>query len=289
MNRNAIYAATAALAVAGLLLAATVARAAGERLIDTPELVVDVTATNITCAMPGEDYADFALTDDAATYRLLGYELPAGRERVAQGGISTVAWEPADAATLVTIEFSAPPLSNMITAVPGTADRRQTPQVIAGFGFDPAASARHTSPVLGSRQPGQAPQADPHGAYELPEFPPVKYSDALVTLKVHNADFREVLWLMSEIGRVSIVLDPYWADEPTGGRRTPGGGADPGSGGGDGNNPGYRPDGLPPTIPREGRGRLTLDFKDVPFDTALELILMSVDLYKVDIYPDSFD
>jgi len=287
MNKHAISAAAVLLA-AGILLA-TAARAAGERLIDTPELVVEMTAANISCVMPGEDYAGFELTDDQATYRLLGYELPAHRERVARGGIAYVSWEPAEGETQVRIEFSTPPVSNMISAMPGTAERPQTPQVIAGFGIDPAAAARSTSPVLGSRRSGQEPQGDQHGTYELPEFPPVKYSDALVTLRVHNADFREVLWLMSEIGRVSIVLDPYWADEPTGGRRTPGGGADPGAGGGGSNGPGYRPGNPPPTIPREGTGRLSLDFKDVPFDTALELILMSVDLYKVDIYPGSFD
>ncbi len=165
--------------------------------------------------------------------------------------------------------------------------RPGVPQVVAGFYFNPAEAQSRPYPVLGSRKPGSSSAAsDPHGGYELPELPESKYSDALVNLSVRNTDFRDVLWLMSEIGNVSIVLDPYWADEPTGSRREVGGGVDPGGGGGSEGGPGYRPAGqFNPAAPREGTGNLSLNFKDVPFDLALDLVIMSVGLVKVDIYP----
>jgi hypothetical protein len=106
-------------------------------------------------------------------------------------------------------------------------------------------------------------------------------------LKVRNVDFRDVLWLMSDIGGITIVLDPYWDDEPTGSRRQVGGGASGDGGGGAGGGGGFGTGGSPPPFaPREGTGRLTLNFQEVPFDQALDLILMTVGLVKVDIYPN---
>jgi hypothetical protein len=161
--------------------------------------------------------------------------------------------------------------------------------VIVGFTFEDGADG-HGYPVVGTQRPRHAEDEDVYGSYQLPKFPKVRYSDALVTLRVRNVDFRDVLWLMSEIGGVSIVLDPYWADEPTGSRRPPGGGADPGAGGGGESGPGFRGAGdYIPAAPREGTGLLSLNFEDVPFDLALDLIIMSVGLVKVDIWPGSFD
>jgi len=132
------------------------------------------------------------------------------------------------------------------------------------------------------------------GKYRLPPFDTkYKYSDILVSLNLQGADFREVLMFMSEISGLTIMLDPYWDDDPTGGRRRPGG---PGSAE------------LPPppesttlpgefrgagvfqaTIPREGIGSLTMNLVNVPFDLALDLILTSVNLKKIVIWPDTFD
>jgi len=277
-------------AAAAVLLLATAALAATDVLVAQPELTVTRGDGNELCAMPGSDYADLVIDDQHASFTLLGQALPAGSKLVRGAGIRRVSWEPSADATLVDIEFSRPPSYHLINAVAGTEDRPQTPQVLAGFGFEPNGADQRARPILGGSQAGGSHQPDEYGTYKLPEFPPVKYSDALITLDVRNTDFRDVLWLMSQIGNVSIVLDPYWADEPTGGPRTPGGGADPGSGGGGGGEPGFRPgDEFLPQVPREGTGRLTLSFKNVPFDTALELVLMSVGLYKVDIYPGSLD
>jgi hypothetical protein len=49
-------------------------------------------------------------------------------------------------------------------------------------------------------------------------------------------------------------------------------------------NPGIDPgDGFTPGLIRNGVGNLTLNFIDVPFAEALDLILMSVGLVKVDL------
>jgi len=141
------------------------------------------------------------------------------------------------------------------------------------------------------------------GQYEFPPFPyKYKYSDALVSLNVVNTDFRDVLMLLSEIGGVSIVLDPYWNDPPTGGRRRPGGpgglgGGGGGAGGGDGQGQGgggqqggFREAGIFQIRgPISGTGTLTVNFQNVPFDLALELVLTAVNLEKIDIYPGFFD
>lgn len=134
------------------------------------------------------------------------------------------------------------------------------------------------------------------GEYELPPFPyKYKYSDALVSLNVVNTDFRDVLMLLSEIGNISIVLDPYWNEPPTGGRRRPGGPGATGMGGGEagqggGQTAGYRgAEIFQIRQPLPGTGTLTLNFENVPFDLALDLILTAVNLEKIEIYPGFFD
>jgi hypothetical protein len=259
-------------------------------IVADPELTIARNGGNETCALPGSGYEDLVVDDHQATFTLLGQALPEGSKRLVGRGISRVHWAPGDNETQVTIEFARPPSYHMVNVVNGTPDRPQTPQVVAGFGFESAGSEHRARAVMGGGQPKVEHEQDQYGSYNLPEFPPVKYSDALVTLEVHNTDFRDVLWLMSQIGNISIVLDPYWADEPTGGPRTPGGGANPEGGGGGAGQPGFRPGGeFLPQVPREGTGNLTLKFENVPFDMALDLILMSVGLYKVDIYPGSLD
>ena len=143
-------------------------------------------------------------------------------------------------------------------------------------------------------------------------FPPSKrkyrYSDVLVDLNLVNTDFRQVLMLMSNIGNVSIVLDPYWDEQPTGGRRRPGGpgglgggggggeggggagGGGAGGGGGGEGQGGFREAGtFQAQLPQPGTGNLTMNLEGVPFDLALDLILTAVNLEKIDIYPGFFD
>jgi hypothetical protein len=273
-----------------LLVAAPAFAAADGVVLDAPEIVVLRQGLSETVALPGQGYSDFVQVEGGANFTITGIELPAGAKRLLGHGVTHVRWQPRDGNTAVQLEFSSVPLSSLINATPGTQQRPHTPQVIAGFSFSDAGEPPAHHPVVGSYTGnGREEQANPHGDYKLPAFPKARYSDVLVSLKVTNVDFRDVLWLLSDIGNVSIVLDPYWAEEPTGGRRPPGGGADPGNGGGDGSaGGGFRPGGdFIPTPPREGTGQLSLNFHDVPFDQALELVLMAVNLYKVEIWPSS--
>jgi hypothetical protein len=265
-----------------------------EVVVDRPELMIVRNGVDQSLYIPGEAYSEVEYGETGATFRLVGGPEGSGSQRVMGEGISRVSWQPADdgEGTLVEVQFTTAPASSIINAIPGSEMRPYMPQVVAGFYFNPAESPAKPYPVLGSRKPGgHASGPDPHGEYKLPRLPESRYSDALVNLSVRNVDFRDVLWLMSEIGNVSIVLDPYWADEPTGSRRTVGGGADPGAGGGSGDGgAGYRGAGdFVPAAPREGTGNLSLNFKDVPFDLALDLVIMSVGLVKVDIYPGDLD
>lgn len=280
--------------VLGLFLALTAAAPAladYEIVVDRPELMVVRNGTNESLYIPGEGYSAVEYTDSGASFVLEGQALGSGSQRVTGSGISRISWEPAEDGTLVEVTCATAPASSIINAIPGTELRPGVPQVVAGFYFNPADTESKPYPVLGSRKPGgSATGPDPHGEYRLPKLPEARYSDALVNLSVRNTDFRDVLWLMSEIGNVSIVLDPYWADEPTGSRRQVGGGADPGTGGGGDGGSGFRPAGdFIPAAPREGTGNLSLNFKDVPFDLALDLVIMSVGLVKVDIYPGDLD
>jgi hypothetical protein len=131
------------------------------------------------------------------------------------------------------------------------------------------------------------------GQYELPPFATrYKYSDALVSLSLQGVDFRQVLFLLSEIGGVTIVLDPYWDQPPTGGvhNRPPGGpggeGGGKGGGGQGGNTGGFRPGGTFMPIDITKPGSITMDLKDVPFDLALDMVIQSAGLKYIAIYPD---
>lgn len=278
----------AALAVAILAFWSPASAAHSGIVLETPKFVLVRHGNNEACLIPAAGYSAFEVGENSAKLNLTGVELGKGSKRVLGKGITRVSWEPAGSGTEVTFEFAQQPISTLVNAVSGSEIRPDLPQVVAGFYFEEEPQNSRPYPVLGSHHPGETgPREDPYGHYKLPKFKPAKYSDALVTLNVRNVDFRDVLWLMSEIGNVSIILDPYWADEPTGSRRPPGAGADPGggSGGGDGGS-GFRGGGdFIPAAPREGTGNLSLRFNDVPFDTALDLIIMSVGLVKVDIYP----
>jgi hypothetical protein len=278
----------AVLTAAALTVAAvsTVFAAEPGVIVSTPELTVLRHGGNESVALPAGAYRDFEVEGERASFVLEDSAIPAGSRELRGGGIKSIAWTPGEDGTRVELTFARPPQSSLINALPGTETRPQVPQVIAGFNFaEPARSAPR--PAAGrQRAAAEGESNSPYGDYELPEFPRAHYSDALITLNVRNVDFREVLWLMSEIGNVSIMLDPYWADEPTGGRRPPGAGADPGVGSGGDAGPGFKPGGeFSPTAPVEGGGNLTMNLVGVPFDMALDLILQSVGLVKVDVYP----
>ena len=249
---------------------------------ESNELVVIRTRTGESCAIPGKEYSDFTVEGREASWLVRGFELPAGSKLLKAGGISKISWEPEGESTRVSVRFDTEPASSLVNALPGTELRPKTPQVVVGFGFPGELDTVRSASMLGRRDGHSRDNSDNGtGNYDLPKLPDARYSDALVTLNVRNTDFREVLWLLSQIGGVSIMLDPYWDDEPTGTRRPPGG---PG-GGGDSGGEGYGGGGgLAP--PREGTGNLTLNFNKVPFDQALELVVMSAGLVKVDIWPD---
>jgi hypothetical protein len=268
---------------ASLLLSAAHPARTSRVIVKTSELTVTSSGTEQTCAFPGSAYDGLTLAEDglSAKLTLVGQRLKAGSKKVVGQGLSHVAWTPVGKDTAVELQFAAPPTSTLLNTVPGTPARPRTPQVLAGFIFGASTElpAKGRS-VLGARTPGAGGVAAEPGTYELPELPPAHYSDALVTLKVVNAEFTDVLFLLSQIGNVSIMLDPYYNDEPTGSDRGGLGGA-----GGGGDSAPISP-GQPPAIfPREGTGTVTLDFKDVPFDRALDLLLMTSGLVKADIYP----
>jgi hypothetical protein len=277
--------------VVSVCLVATVAMAAAPGrqdhiVVRTPELVVTRSGALETCALPGGGYHDFVLSEDrlSASFVLDGQALPAGSRQVAGKGLRRVSWEPGEKQTRVQVEFASAPQSTLLNAVPGTAGRPRTPQVLAGFIFDqPTETASSAPAVLGTRQPSQAGPGRQPGQYELPALPRAHYSDALVTLKTENADIMQVLFLMSQIGNVSIVIDPYYNDEPTGNQRAYKGAGDSGdSGGGSGFQNGT---GSTPIVPQNGTGFVTLNFNAVPFDQALDLLLETAGLVKADIYP----
>lgn len=283
MNRIAL--------IAGIILALANTSQAVARdgvVFESPELVVVRHGSSESCILPGSSYSNFKVEGTQASFLIEDLELAKGTKSLRGGGIKKVSWEPAEGGgTFVRLEFAGEPLSALINFMPGTEVRPGMPQVLAGFSFDSSLFSKRAQSVLGSRK--RSTDLVAYGNYELPQFPDYKYSDVLVTLEVRNVDFREVLWLLSSISGVSIVLDPYWDDEPTGSRRQVGGGAEgPGGSGEGGGGPGFRSGGdFYPQSPREGTGNLSLNFHDVPFDTALDLILMSVGLVKVDIWPDS--
>ncbi|MCC7479427.1 hypothetical protein IT575_13365 [bacterium] len=242
----------------------------------------------------GSALRDFSVEGRTATLIIDGEPAAAGRSSVPRAsgvrpGISELSWEPVDGGTRLTLSFSRSPQYTVTNSMPGTELRPNTPQVIAAFSFPQAGDDKLGPNYSGAPPAGSLGRRDDPGSYELPKFAPYKYSDALVTLRANNVDFREVLWLLSRIGDVDIMLDPYWQQEPTGTRRPPGGGVQAG-GDGNGGGSGFRSGGdFGPVGLTEGAGDLSFNFVDVPFDTALDLVIKSVGLVYVDINPGSLD
>jgi hypothetical protein len=127
---------------------------------------------------------------------------------------------------------------------------------------------------------------DPYAGFYYAETEPNRgsfLSDIRVTLPAMNGlDLYDVINYLSLISGISIIIDPYTFDEPTGMRRDP---LPPDSDGQGEAGPGFRPAGVfDPTFARPGT--VQGNFVNVPFDTALKLILETHGLEFV-IYNDS--
>lgn len=123
---------------------------------------------------------------------------------------------------------------------------------------------------------------DAYGTYELPGFP---YEDELISDVRVNLEaaagysLYQFLMFLSSISGISIIIDPYWVDEPFGTtRRDP---PDPGYLPGGGAGPGFRPADVFDVQLGIGGGSVRGRFDNVPFDQALDIVLSTHNLYKV--------
>jgi len=129
----------------------------------------------------------------------------------------------------------------------------------------------------------------PEGEYELPEFPGAgeRLSDVLVNLPAPTGlSVYQVLNLMSQLAGISIILDPYITDPPIGGvanRRV----LEPLQFGGAGSPIGFREAAQFNALITEP-GTVIGNFENVPWDTALDIILETHQFKKV-IYRDPSD
>ncbi len=106
----------------------------------------------------------------------------------------------------------------------------------------------------------------------------IQLSEIRVSLSAQNGiNLYKTLMLLSEISGVSIIIDPYIVDEPTGSRRkTP---LEPPGGSSDGNPTGFREgESFQPADLRGPTNTVVGNFNNVPFDLALKIILESHDL-----------
>jgi hypothetical protein len=105
-----------------------------------------------------------------------------------------------------------------------------------------------------------------------------RLSDIRVTLPATSgADLYEVLQYLSEVSGVSLLIDPYAFDDPTGSRRDP---LPPASQESGEPQPGFRPGDV--FMPQNmGSGTVIGNFENVPFDLALKMILETHELEYV--------
>jgi hypothetical protein len=121
-----------------------------------------------------------------------------------------------------------------------------------------------------------------YGNYNLPEFPGAdrQLSDVRINLDASGGfNLYQFLMYLSQISGISIIIDPYWFDDPTGMRpwREP---LDPGLGGDNEGGPGFRPGNVfEPQL--GGAGTVVGNFDNMPFDQALDLVLGTHGLVKV--------
>ncbi|MBN2081878.1 hypothetical protein JW859_06670, partial [bacterium] len=124
---------------------------------------------------------------------------------------------------------------------------------------------------------------DAYGTYELPGFPGEDelLSDVRVNLEAAAGfSLYQFLMFLSQISGISIIVDPYWVDDPFGGydyREPP----DPGYLPGGGSGPGFRNAGVFDPQLGVGGGSVRGRFDNVPFDQALDIVLTTHNLHKV--------
>jgi hypothetical protein len=127
-------------------------------------------------------------------------------------------------------------------------------------------------PSGGSSATRQRLRDDPAAGLYYDDFMPGggSLSDVRVTLAaLSGMNLYEVLDYLSLISGISLIIDPYTFEEPVGGRRPP---MVPEPPQGQDDSPGFRPAGI--FEPQSGgSGSVIGNFVDVPFDTALRLIL----------------
>jgi uncharacterized membrane protein YgcG len=123
---------------------------------------------------------------------------------------------------------------------------------------------------------------DAYGTYKLPGFPGEEelISDVRVNLQAAAGySLYQFLMFLSNISGISIIIDPYWVDEPFGTtRRDP---PDPGYLPGGGAGAGFRPADVFDLQLGVGSGSVRGRFDNVPFDQALDIVLSTHNLYKV--------
>jgi len=280
------------------------------------KVVLHSTAGVETFYFAGDAYQDFEENALAVRLFVRGLSLPSPVKKTLSGHlVKTIELTPKAEGAQVTLSKSPWAGGVGVSVMPNSRFIAARPNVILSVTYGAKNSQEKESTAEGTENASQATEIEvdteyppisiseeAEGQYEFPPFPyKYKYSDALVSLNVVNVDFRDVLMLLSEIGGVSIVLDHYWNDTPTGGRRRPGGPGGVGGGGGGaggggqgegggGQQGGFREAGVFQIRgPISGTGTLTLNFENVPFDLALELVLTAVNLEKIDIYPGFFD
>jgi hypothetical protein len=106
-----------------------------------------------------------------------------------------------------------------------------------------------------------------------PNWNPDHVSDTIVSVNVDNAQFVDVLMILTQQAGINFVLDAYWNTLPSGHVREgfrPPGGPDSGAGGGRFGGGG----GFNPRDANRG-GSVTLHLTEVPFDTAFKLLMQS--------------
>jgi hypothetical protein len=123
---------------------------------------------------------------------------------------------------------------------------------------------------------------DAYGTYELPGFEgeEEQLSDVRVNLEAAGGfNLRGFLMFLSQISGISIIIDPYWVQPPTGiTNRQP---MDPGELPGGQGGPGFRPANIFDPPLGTGGGSVMGRFDNVPFDVALDLVLDTHNLEKV--------
>jgi hypothetical protein len=129
---------------------------------------------------------------------------------------------------------------------------------------------------------------DQFGTYEIKpmEGTEGQLSDVRVNLSAAGGySLYQFLMFLSSISGISIIIDPYWLDEPFGTvSRAP---KDPGFLPSDGGGPGFRPSNIfDPQL--NATGTVRGNFDNVPFDQALDLVLSTHMLEKV-VYRDDKD